>query len=119
MSRECTPWGCGPNIMFRPFSGLGVGPEPTPPVNTVAPVVSGVLSVGSTLTCTTGTWDQPSTFTYQWYRDGVAIAGSTNFNRILIGSDFGAMMSCAVTATATVGGQSASVLSNIVGPIAL
>lgn len=117
MSRICTPFGCGPNLMFRPFGGLSVAPEPTPPINTVAPVVSGLLSVGSTLTTTNGTWNQAATFTYQWYRDGVAIAGSTNFNRILIGSDLGAMMSCAVTATATVGGQSESALSNIVGPI--
>jgi len=105
--------------MFRPFGGFGVGPDPTPPVNTVAPVVSGTPSVGSTLTTTNGTWDQAATFTYQWKRDGVDIPGSTNFNRILIGTDFGTLISCVVTATATVGGQSASMLSNSVGPITL
>lgn len=37
------------------------------PVNTVAPDVSGGTSVGSTLTCSTGTWtNSPTGYAYQW-----------------------------------------------------
>lgn len=40
-----------------------------PPVNTVAPAVTGTAQVGQTLSCTTGTWDNsPSGYTYQWQR---------------------------------------------------
>ena len=42
-------------IWFGPASGTRVV-APTPPVNTAAPVVSGTAAVGSTLSCTTGSW---------------------------------------------------------------
>ena len=37
------------------------------PSNTVAPVISGTLNVGETLTTTNGTWDNsPTAYSYQW-----------------------------------------------------
>ena len=64
-----------------------------------APVASGSLTVGSTLSCTTGTFSggAPYAYAYQWYRNGVLIAGATAaaYLTVLAGSH-----TCAVTATA-------------------
>jgi hypothetical protein len=51
-----------------------------PPVNTVAPAVSGTATVGQTLSSTTGTWTglPTPTFTYQWQRAGSNISGATS-----------------------------------------
>ncbi len=47
------------------------------PVNTVAPVVTGTVAVGSVLTTGAGSWDElPDSFKYAWLRDGVLIAGA-------------------------------------------
>jgi DNA-binding beta-propeller fold protein YncE len=56
------------------------------PSSTAAPVITGKATVGSTLTCGTGSWaaDQPeaflfrapSRFAYSWERDGAALAGT-------------------------------------------
>jgi hypothetical protein len=50
-----------------------------PQLTTALPTISGTARVGSKLTANPGTWGPaPVTFTYQWYADGVAIAGATN-----------------------------------------
>lgn len=47
-------------------------------VLTKAPSVAGVPAVGEKLTATSGTWTPaPTSLTYQWYADGVAIKGAT------------------------------------------
>jgi hypothetical protein len=49
------------------------------PTNSVAPAVTGAAIVGHTLYCSTGTWTgSPTSYTYQWYNDGVAVSGETN-----------------------------------------
>lgn len=49
------------------------------PVNTLAPSISGVITTyGNTLTLSLGTWiNAPSSYSVQWRKDGVAIAGET------------------------------------------
>lgn len=88
-----------------------------PPVNTVAPVVSGSETVGDTLTCTTGTWTGSTpVFTYQWQRGGWSnIVGATASTYLLTGDDEKVDVRCVVTATNSVGTASAN--SNKVGPI--
>lgn len=45
------------------------------PVNSVAPAISGTAAHGNILTASTGTWSNtPTSFAYQWNRNGVAIA---------------------------------------------
>jgi hypothetical protein len=57
----------------------GSAAGPSAPANTVAPVISGSLTVGSLLTSTTGTWtNTPTSYAYQWQRDGVDIGGATS-----------------------------------------
>lgn len=87
------------------------------PVNTVAPVVSGVTTLGSELAVTTGTWTgvPTPTFAYEWRRGGVAIAGATAAVYTLVGADQTTLITCAVTATNYF--TSASAVSNSVGPI--
>ena len=69
------------------------------PVNSVLPAITGTKTVGQTLTCSNGTWSQSPTLTFQWRRDGNAIAGATANTRVLAGADQGALMSCTVKAT--------------------
>lgn len=76
------------------------------PRNIELPTIVGKHKPGSTLTCTQGTWaaDQPETFlalspqsfSYQWYRNGKAVAGATSatFLAEKVGT-----YSCTVTAT--------------------
>jgi hypothetical protein len=60
-----------------PAIAAGESTPPTiAPVNTSAPSLAGTPAVGQTLTCSTGGWaNYPSSFGYQWLRDGSPIAG--------------------------------------------
>lgn len=74
---------------------------PAAPICTVAPVITGIFVDGQVLTCTNGTWTgtPAPTFTRQWYRNGVAIAGETLATHTLITADVGKVIACKVTAT--------------------
>ena len=85
-----------------------------PPAALTPPVVSGTPQVGQTLTTTTGTWSgTPTTYAYQWQRcdaTGVctALTGATATTYLLTPGDLGATIEVVVTATNTVGSQSAT-----------
>lgn len=76
----------------------GAPPTP-PPVNTVAPVASGPVQIGKTLSSTDGTWTDATGFTYQWTRDGLAIGGATSNTYVCVAADINAQIRCRVTAT--------------------
>ena len=80
------------------------------PANTAAPVASGTLTVGSTLSCTSGTWTNSPTYTYQWQRGGANISGATLSSYVTVSADGGTSVGCLVTATNAAG--SASQASN-------
>ena len=89
---------------------LGAKGGPPPPVNTVAPVITG-SNVGAASTCTTGTWNgSPTSYTYQWKVNGGNIGGATNSSYTPVAGDAGKTLSCAVTATNA--GGSATAQSN-------
>jgi hypothetical protein len=89
-----------------------VSPSPT-----VAPAITGTSTVGSTLTCSTGTWSgSPTSYSYQWLRDGVEIAAATAATHLLVSGDSGKMISCAVIATDAFGGQTKTTTAEV-GPI--
>ena len=68
-----------------------------PPVNVVPPAVSGNWTVGWRLSCTTGVWsNSPNSFTYQWLRNGQAVAGAIGAAYILKDPDAGATVGCSV-----------------------
>jgi len=66
----------------------------------VAPVISGTFAVGNTISTTNGTWlNTPTSYAYQWLRDGVAIGGATTSTYTLVTADSNTIVSCRVTAT--------------------
>jgi hypothetical protein len=88
------------------------------PVNTVAPFITGVQSVGATLGVNTGTWTgaPPPTFTYQWKNNGDDIDGAISSTYTLQAGDSGDIITVVVTGTNTAG--SASATSTATGAIA-
>jgi hypothetical protein len=93
-----------------------------PPVNTVAPAVTGTEANGKTLTSTSGTWSGSPTCAYQWYTNtaastsgGTAITGATSSTFVLTDSQDDLYVYCVVTATNEEGSDSEP--SNVVGPI--
>ncbi|WP_285137115.1 hypothetical protein [Microbacterium sp. lyk4-40-TSB-66] len=64
------------------------------------PKITGTAQVGSTLTANPGTWDEGTTLTYQWMRNGGSyISGAKQPTYTLSAADAGAQISVAVTAS--------------------
>ncbi|MEV0893886.1 family 43 glycosylhydrolase [Promicromonospora sp. NPDC050262] len=77
-----------------PLPYAGVRPRAQRP-----PKVSGRATAGSTLTATSGHWDQRRlTFAYQWLRDGAVVAGAEGRAYRLTGADVGHRLTVRVTA---------------------
>lgn len=77
------------------------------PLNTVAPVISGNQYFGEMLTVSNGTWNNgPTSYAYQWKRDGVNISGATNNTYTVGSSDFLTTITCTVTAINASGSES-------------
>jgi hypothetical protein len=71
----------------------------TSPQDTVAPAISPTPRLGTQLTCSEGSWsDSPTTFAYQWNRDGAPIADATSSTYTVQSADVGHGLSCTVTA---------------------
>lgn len=80
--------------------GLGGGPPPAVPVNTVPPAVTGATGVGNVLSCSTGTWtNSPTGYAYQWRNAGVPISGQTASTYTTVSGDIGDAIDCVVTAS--------------------
>ena len=69
------------------------------PVQTAAPVASGTSALGQTLTCSEGKWvgSPTPTYSYQWLREGSAIAGATSATYVVQSADQGHSLACEVT----------------------
>ncbi len=81
----------------------------TLPANTTLPVVSGTPALGRVLLCVPGLWTgKPApTFSYQWLRSGVPIAGANATSYTVQSADVGNSLSCQVTAKNAKGEKSA------------
>jgi len=86
----------------------GVALGPVDLVNTALPVISGGLSLGATLTTTSGTWtgSLPITYAYQWKRNGVVIGGATVQTYVIVAADAGKTLTVTVTAANPAGSAS-------------
>lgn len=70
-----------------------------PLANTAAPVVSGTAQAGATVSAQPGTWSPaPTSYTYQWKADGVAVAGATAATYAVPADLVGKRLSVTVTA---------------------
>ena len=67
-------------------------------LTTVAPTVTGTPTVGQRVTAVPGTWGPaPVVLSYQWYRDGSAIAGATASSYLLTVADSSTNLTVRVT----------------------
>lgn len=74
------------------------------PVNRGAPAITGTPQVGQTLAVSDGEWSGfPDTYTYQWRKGGVNIAGATSKTYTPVAGDAGATIDAVVTATNSAG----------------
>lgn len=84
------------------------------PVNSALPAITGTVQEGQILSVSNGSWsNNPTSYSYQWRRGGVAIAGSINASRTLTSADVGAAMSCVVTATNAAGSTPAATANTV------
>jgi hypothetical protein len=88
--------------------------SPGVPASTAPPAVRGTARAGSTLSCSTGSWTQdPTNYSYQWWRDGTPIIGATGSSHRVVALDEGSTIGCVVSA-GTSAGTSAGRASNSV-----
>jgi subtilisin family serine protease len=81
--------GSSPNrLIYISESGLAFSPVPT---------ISGEAAVGETLTTVTGPWDEGTSFSYQWLRNGVLIPNETKAVLVLTEFDLGTQISVTLT----------------------
>ncbi len=63
----------------------------------VTPTITGTARYGYTLTAARGTWSPAASYRYQWYSDGVPIAGATGSTLTLTLARLGTQISVVVT----------------------
>jgi hypothetical protein len=107
-------YGYGNSLYLTANKILASANAGNPPVNTVAPAITGTAQEGQIVTCSTGTWTGTPTYTYQWKRNGSNIGSATNSTYTLVTADVGQSIKCTVTATNTLGSSNAD--SNTVTP---
>ena len=102
---------------FAPDDGFYEVTNPTGAQNLLAltktplPTISGNSTVGSKLSVKPGTWDTGVALTYQWLRQGIAVATGTTYTTS--SADLGKSITVAVTGTKT-GYKSATTTSTAV-----
>ena len=101
----------GPAMRVYVVAGSLGGAAVAPPVNTVAPSISGTAVSGQTLTGNHGTYTGTVTsYAYRWLRNGVAIVGATNQTYVASDTDNGTTITFEETATGP-GGSAAPATS--------
>lgn len=101
---------------FQPSAAL----PPSAPVNTLPPSITpGVGTPGTLLATTTGNWsgNPGPSYTFEWLRNGVPIAGATSQTYTLQVADVGQAIKSRVTATNASGSANAQ-SANTVTPTA-
>lgn len=95
-------------------------------VNTEAPSLSTPFPyIGAVMTCSPGTWSYyPTSYSYQWRRNGAAISSATSASYTITADDLGTKLSCLVAATNPAGtsspvasGESSAVTAEPESPI--
>ena len=99
----------GPDLPGRhyeveyPSSGARLrvaGDVPLLPANSVAPSIPTSAETGDALTCDPGQWaNAPTSFAYDWLRDGAPIPGAASQTYTIANKDVGHALRCTVVAT--------------------
>ena len=109
------------NASWVPAS-RGGSPPPGPPTSASLPLPDvtphgGAIS-GQTLSCSQGFWSNiPTSYGYQWRRGGTPITGATAATYTLVDADAAFNVDCVVTATNSVGSNSANSNAISVAPL--
>jgi FG-GAP repeat len=83
-----------------------IGPTAAP-ANTARPKISGTAKSGKKLACSKGSWtNTPTSFAYQWNRDGTPIPGAAKTPYAVQKLDEGLTLTCSVTASNAIGPSS-------------
>lgn len=102
------------------FTGSGwIQHYPNFPTSTQGPIISGNNSVGSILSVSSGTWTQdiayaPTSYSYQWKRNGSDISGATGTSYTTTSSDSGQTLSATVTAVNNRGTSLSNAINSII-----
>jgi len=107
---------------FSAISGSYVAITAAPPVplaiGAEKPEITGVKALGEVLSCSVGGWQfKPTSYTYQWKRDNVNIAGATASTHEIVAGDSDKDITCAVIGSNLVGAGIAAVSDAFVLPV--
>jgi hypothetical protein len=88
------------------------------PQSSAPPAIAGTAKVGATLVCSPGTWtNAPTSYIYQWSRDGTPISGATGSSYTVQAIDEGNTLSCAVAAVNVAGAGSPVASAGVLVPV--
>lgn len=80
------------------------------------PTITGTLQLGQVLSASQGAWSgSPTSYAYQWGRNGAAIAGATASTYTVQSADLGAQLTVTVTASNAAGSATATSVAITVG----
>jgi hypothetical protein len=112
----------GNTVVSKVADGSPADPNTPPwmqalPANVTLPIVTGSATVGSTLQCSTGSWNYSGlAYAFQWLRAGANIAGATSSSYVVVTADKTNVLSCKVTATNAKGSTPATSAATAVVP---
>jgi len=69
------------------------------PMALLPPLIYGEPAEDNVLTVNVGTWANSPSYSYQWYRNDVAIGGATSATYTVVTADIGTVLTCGVTGT--------------------
>ncbi len=110
------------NASWVPVPSGGGSPPPGPPASASLPLPDvtphgGAIS-GQTLSCSQGFWSNiPTSYSYQWRRGGANISAASASTYTLVDADAALNVDCVVTATNSVGSNSANSNAISVAPL--
>ena len=127
---KCDVTATNSNGTSLPAPSNTITPTLDPPVNSVAPLITGPpgtppYHVSDLLTTSNGTWSgtPTPTFTYQWYKESIAppvppapIPTATNQTYTIVAGDVGYLISSYVTGT-NASGSATAISSNAIIPV--
>lgn len=89
-------------------------PEAVVPVNLTAPAITGTPTVGLTVNASTGSWaNNPTSYTYQWYIDDIAVSGAIA-SSLVVPNDIGGVLTVGVVAVNTAGDSDEEISAGVI-----